>query len=87
MNRNLITSLLAAMILITCSVPGMTGSGEADTIMTLDRMSREQIHVFLKGFTGDWDDLVSDQEKKLPPPPIQKEYPAGAELIDLVPAE
>lgn len=87
MDRSLITSLLAAMILVACSVPGMTGSGEADTILTLDRMSREQIHVFLKGFTGDWDDLVSDQEKKLPPPPIQKEYPAGAELIDLVPAD
>ncbi len=86
MKKGLIAVFLAALILIACPVPGMTG-GTADTIMTLDEMSMEQIHVFLKGFMGDWDDLVSDQERKLPPPPIQKEYPEGAELIDLVPAD
>ncbi|MFX0207077.1 MAG: hypothetical protein ACFFDT_13900, partial [Candidatus Hodarchaeota archaeon] len=28
-----------------------------------------------------------DQERKLPQPPIQKNYPEDAELIDLVPPE
>jgi SagB-type dehydrogenase family enzyme len=86
MKKGLLAVFLAALILSACPVSGMTG-GAADTIMTLDEMSMEQIHVFLKGFMGDWDDLVSDQERKLPPPPIQKEYPEGAELIDLVPAD
>jgi len=86
MKKGLLSVFLAVLILSACPVSGMTG-GAADTIMTLDEMSMEQIHVFLKGFTGDWDDLVSDQERKLPPPPIQKEYPEGAELIGLVPAD
>jgi SagB-type dehydrogenase family enzyme len=85
MKRSICAVLLA---LLTAGIlPSAAAAGEIDTIMTLDRMSREQIHVFLKGFTGDWDDLVSDQEKGLPPPPIQKDYPKDAELIDLVPAD
>ena len=86
MNKRFPAAVIAAVILAAISGSAAAG-GDADTLLTLDKMSIEQIHVFLKGFTGDWDDLVSDQEKDIPPPPIQKEYPAGAELIDLVPAD
>jgi SagB-type dehydrogenase family enzyme len=75
------------VMLLLLSVAGAGFAGEADSVMTLDEMSREQIHVFLKGFMGDWDDLVSDQEKGLPPPPIQKDYPKDGKLIELVPAD
>jgi SagB-type dehydrogenase family enzyme len=33
----------------------------------------------------DWDNLDKDQEKGLPPPPLQKPYPHDAPLFDLVP--
>jgi len=81
---NVIILVAASLFLVPVAA---SAAGAADSIMTLDQMSREQIHVFLKGYTGDWDRLVSDQDRKIPPPPIQKEYPAGAELIDLVPAD
>ena len=35
----------------------------------------------------EWDSLEKDQEKKIPPPPVQKPYPEEAALIDLVPPE
>jgi SagB-type dehydrogenase family enzyme len=82
----LIPSFLLALSL-AAGPPAATAEAGADSLMTLDEMSREQIHVFLKGYTGDWDKLVSDQEKGLPPPPIQKAYPAGAELIELAPVD
>lgn len=31
--------------------------------------------------------FVSDQQKGLPPPPVQEPYPAGSTLIDLIPPE
>lgn len=34
-----------------------------------------------------WSTLETDQKKKLPPPPAQKPYPAGARLFDLVSPE
>lgn len=33
------------------------------------------------------DEVISDQEKKVPPPPLQKPYPGNALLIDLIPEE
>jgi len=33
---------------------------------------------------GEWLKQDTDQRKKVPPPPLQKSYPADAELIDLV---
>jgi SagB-type dehydrogenase family enzyme len=76
-----LTGALVSALAFSCA------AGKTDSILTLDKMSMEQIHVFLKGFTGDWDDLVSDQEKGFPPPPIQKDYPKEAKLIDLVPVD
>ena len=73
--------------IVTVTFSGSLRAGDPDSVLTLDEMSREQIHVFLKGFTGDWDDLVSDQEKGVPPPPIQKDYPKDVELIDLLPVD
>ena len=35
----------------------------------------------------EWDTLEKDQEKKIPPPAVQKPHPADAALIDLVPTE
>jgi SagB-type dehydrogenase family enzyme len=32
----------------------------------------------------EWDELETDQKKKLPPLPMQKPYPEGATLVDLV---
>jgi hypothetical protein len=32
-------------------------------------------------------DVQSDQQKKVPPPPLQQPYPEDAKLIDLVPPE
>jgi SagB-type dehydrogenase family enzyme len=79
--------LLAALAAALISTPASGSGREKDSLMTLDEMSRDQIHVFLKGYMGDWDAIVSDQEKGVPPPPIQKEYPAGAELVELVPVD
>jgi SagB-type dehydrogenase family enzyme len=87
MKKRIMAALFTAAILAAVPGAAAAGGGDTDTLLTLDKMSIEQIHVFLKGFTGDWDNIVSDQEKDVPPPPIQKEYPAGAELIDLVPAD
>ena len=35
----------------------------------------------------DWKNLDLDQGKNIPPPPMQQECPAGAEVVDLVPAD
>ena len=35
----------------------------------------------------EWDNLEKDQEKKIPPPAVQKPYPEDAALIELVPLE
>ncbi len=32
-------------------------------------------------------DIVTDQQKEIPPPPLQKPYPTDAKLIDLIPVE
>ncbi|MFX0086432.1 MAG: SagB/ThcOx family dehydrogenase [Candidatus Hodarchaeota archaeon] len=43
---------------------------------------------FLKAH--DWaktPDIVTDQQKKIPAPPLQKHYPKDAQLIDLIPCE
>lgn len=86
MVKRFLAAVVLAVVLVVVPVAD-AAAGDTDTLLTLDKMSIEQIHVFLKGFTGDWDDFVSDQERGVPPPPIQKEYPAGAELVDLVPAD
>jgi SagB-type dehydrogenase family enzyme len=82
-----VTTAISLVIVLSIAAAVPCAAGEADSIMTLDEMSMEQIHVFLKGFTGDWDDLVSDQEKGLPPPPIQKDYPKDGKLVELVPVD
>jgi len=43
---------------------------------------------FLKGHLWEgWEKLETDQRKHLPPPPLQKPYPAGAVLVELVPPD
>lgn len=82
------TFAMLALCVLLCAasdaVPAEPTSGKTDSVMTLDRMSRAQRHVFLKGYTGEYDE--SDQDKGIPPPPIEKPWPKDAELIDLVDA-
>ncbi len=52
------------------------------------RLIMEKYRRFLK--EHDWEktpDLETDQQKKVPPPPLQKAPPEGAVLIDLIPPE
>lgn len=52
--------------------------------------SNERYRDFLKAHLwGEWKlkDLETDQRKGLPPPPLQKPIPSGANIIDLLPPE
>lgn len=45
----------------------------------------EEMRLFLKADDWvNWDNLERDQAKEIPMPPLQKPYPEGSELIDLV---
>jgi SagB-type dehydrogenase family enzyme len=45
-------------------------------------------HDFLKGHLWEgWEELETDQKKKVPPPPVQKPYPDDAPRIELVAPE
>jgi len=51
---------------------------------TLDRLSVEQLRTFIRGHTAtDWRG-DTDMKRGKKPPPLQKPYPEGATLIDLV---
>jgi len=43
----------------------------------------KQLRKFMKSNFEDWKDIQSDQEKKLPQPPLEKEYNNYLEIIDL----
>lgn len=53
-------------------------------VMSLAKMSREQRHVFLKGYGGDWRDSA-EISRGISAPPGQKPRDGGSALIDLVP--
>jgi SagB-type dehydrogenase family enzyme len=79
-------AMLLGLYIALCAVSDAssteTAASAADSVMQLNEMSRAQRHVFLKGYTGEYD--LSDQRKGIPPPPIEKPWPKDAELIDLV---
>lgn len=54
-----------------------------EEIKTLDQLSTGQLREFLKGYTGNWR-LDVPRLKGVAPPPIQKPYPAGVTLVDLI---
>jgi SagB-type dehydrogenase family enzyme len=72
---------IAALAVFTGGCGARTGR-ETREILSLKEMSREQRMVFLKGYRGDWRDSV-DKNRGIPPPPIEKPWPAGAELVSL----
>lgn len=50
----------------------------------MDAMKTIETHrKFMQSNFDDWEDIVSDQEKKMPYPALEKPVPEGAELIDL----
>lgn len=51
--------------------------------LPLNELPPEQLRVFLKGYMGDWRD-DTDESRGVASPPIQKPYPADAELVELV---
>ena len=59
--------------------------------MSLDRGTILKYRRLLKVFDDDIEkfpeDFQTDQQKKIPNPPLQKPYPADAKLIDLVPID
>lgn len=70
--------------LCSCATKPTTApqSLQAET-RTLDQISTEQLHVFLKGYNGDWR-KGTPESRGITAPPIQKQYPENATLIDLV---
>ncbi len=51
-------------------------------VLSLKEMSREQRFIFLKGYRGDWRGSA-DKNRGIPPPPIEKSWPVGVQLISL----
>jgi len=74
--------LVATITLCSCQHISSTQINKGD-VLTLDKLSTEQLHVFLKGHTGDWRQ-GTPESRGIPPPPIQKPYPSNASLVDLV---
>ena len=72
-------SFLAGVPLACCML------SDEKPLLTADQFSYDQIHQLMKAHSGRYP--KSDQRKGLPMPPIEKPYPADAELIDLVPHE
>ena len=84
MKKSVSVIILMPFLLGSCHRPaGTVGKTEPERIRTLSEMPVDQLHVFLKGYTGDWREDTG-KSRGLPPPPIQQPYPADAKLIDLV---
>jgi SagB-type dehydrogenase family enzyme len=79
-------AVLLAIIVFTSScrqLPTTSENSCIDSIKSLDAMPLEQMHVFLKGYAGDWRKDTAES-RGIPAPPIQQPYPNDAKLIDLV---
>lgn len=63
-------------------IPSAHDNTRDDKLKSLNEFSTEQIHVFLKGYSGDWKQ-GTPESLGVQPPPIQKPYAAGSKLIDL----
>lgn len=88
MKKSVFAIVLASLLIGSCRPASKTAeaTSPATTVMSLSEMSIDQRHVFLKGYAGEWHG-DADRAKGLPPPPIQKPYPASAKLIDLIKPE
>jgi len=84
MKTSVSTLVLAILLACSCRPAREKHSAAAPPpARALNEISREQRHVFLKGHAGDWRG-DTDKSRSVPPPPIEKPYPADAKLIDLV---
>ncbi len=78
------TMLLPLLLCSCCSTVRTPEPAATDDVRTLDQLSFEQLRVFLKGHTAtDWRD-DTDMKRGETPPPLQKPYPGGVDLVDLV---
>ena len=79
--KKLVAAALA-IIALTSSCRQLPPSG-TDNIKPLNELSEEQLHVFLRGYSGDWQKGTAES-RGIPAPPIQKPCPKDAKLVDLV---
>lgn len=79
------TAVCAATLMLANwrTVAADKSDGAGATVKTLDQFSRDQMRVFLRGFSGDWR-AETDERKGIAAPPIQGPCGANAVLIDLV---
>ena len=84
MKASILAVALAPMLVCSCRpvarTPEKTGP---EPVAALRDLPPEQLHVFLKGYAGDWR-KDTDRNRGIPPPPIEKTYSPGTALIDLV---
>lgn len=85
MKKPVFAIMLASSLIGSCRPASKTveNTPRGAAVKSLSEMSIDQRHVFLKGYAGEWHG-DADRAKGLPPPPIQKPYPAHAKLIDLI---
>jgi SagB-type dehydrogenase family enzyme len=82
--RSLCTLLTAGLICFcSCNrIPAQDQKAAEETTRTLDEMSKEQLRVFLKGYSGDWRG-DTDQSKGITEPSFLKDVPEDAVTVDL----
>ena len=80
MTRPVLVIGLACLAISSCKPAAPSAGGERP--LALREMSREQRHIFLKGYAGDWRG-ETDRSKGIPAPAIEKPFPPDARLIPL----
>ncbi|MDD4870385.1 MAG: SagB/ThcOx family dehydrogenase [Kiritimatiellae bacterium] len=81
-----VVAVILAIITFTCScrqIPTVDTPTGTDGIKTLDAIPLEQLHVFLRGYAGDWRKDTAEN-RGAEAPPIQKPYSKDTKLINLV---
>lgn len=85
--RALLFLTVTTLAACSCREAPVSGKDEHTRgIKALDEIPLEQLRVFLRGYVGDWRP-DTDEAKGVPAPPVQKPYPEGAALVDLVKPE
>lgn len=83
------TAIITALLLILgASIPAAPDrSDDKPRYKDVSEMPTSLLRSFLKEYWSIWETEKTDQRLKKPIPPVQKEYPRDASLIDLVPLE